>query len=153
MDKILPPIEYFYGRTPLAVWISNCKPFVPREVYGYPDWHGLAESGWFISKEDLSKFKRAFFKNQFHPIYERDKTEYKMSDEMKAQKVEDWKIIYLNQPVTFKEYYHEDSMSRSRSLLAGRATGKTLDAIYLNEAIKLDKEAIKSINLLFKLNR
>lgn len=25
----LPPIEYFYGRTPLRVWISKCKPFIP----------------------------------------------------------------------------------------------------------------------------
>lgn len=26
----LPPIEYFYGRTPLKEWISRCKPFVPN---------------------------------------------------------------------------------------------------------------------------
>jgi hypothetical protein len=26
----LPPIEYFYGRTPLKEWISRCKPFEPK---------------------------------------------------------------------------------------------------------------------------
>ncbi len=57
----LPPIEYFYGRTPLAIWISNCRPF---------DHKGLGKSVSMVKfvGKDLSPMYKLYIKAIEHDM-------------------------------------------------------------------------------------